>query len=134
MTALYLLPAALSALVLAAHFLRGGNYLVVLALLAFVPLLAVRRRWVPVVVRLTLWLGAAVWLYTLARFAAERMRLGEPWLRLAVILGGVAAFTALSALPLWSPRLRTWYHDERPKPSDGKATSAIQGAAGDLSA
>ncbi len=118
MTALYLLPAALSALVLAAHFLRAGNVVAVLALLAFVPLLALRRRWVAMVVRLPLWLGAGVGLYTLARFAAERVRLGEPWLRLAVILGGVAAFTALSALPLWSPRLRAWYHDEPPRPPE----------------
>ena len=116
MTALYLLPAALSALLLAAHFLRTGNFIVVAGLLALVPLLAVRRRWVPIVVRLTLWLGAGIWVYTLARFAVERVRLGEPWLRLAVILGGVAAFTALSSLPTWSPRLQAWYHTEPPPP------------------
>ena len=123
MTALYMLPAALSALLLAAHFLRTGSFLAVAALLAFVPLLAVRRRWVPVVVRLTLWLCAGIWLYTLARFALERARLGEPWLRLALILGGVAAFTALASLPTWSPRLRAWYHTEPSPPADPESSS-----------
>lgn len=126
MTALYLLPAALSALLLAAHFLRTGNFVAVAALLAFVPLLAVRRRWVPVVVRMTLSLGTGIWLYTLARFALERVRLGEPWLRLAFILGGVAAFTALASLPTWSPRLRAWYRTEpsRPPSAEPRADGA----------
>ena len=109
MTALYLLPAILSVLLLAAHFLRESNFLVVVGLLALLPVLAWRARWVAVLARCTLWLGALVWLFTLVRLAAFRLRLGEPWLRMALILGGVAAFTALSALVFSAPILRAWY-------------------------
>jgi len=106
---LFLLPAILSFLVLAAHFLRGADYLAVLALLALVPLLRLRRPWVSRVARSTLWLGTGVWLYATARFTADRLRLGEPYLRMVLILGGVALFTALASLPFFSRRLRTWY-------------------------
>ncbi len=106
---LLLLPAILSFLLLAAHFLRSGNYLAVLGLLALIPLLALRRPWVALVARATLWLGAGVWLYTGALFTVQRLRLGEPYLRMVLILGGVALFTALSSLVFSSTRLRRRY-------------------------
>ncbi len=109
MTVLLLLPAILSVLVLAAHFLRSADYLPVLGLLALVPLLGLRRSWVALVARATLWLGAGVWLYTGARFTLERLRLGEPYLRMVIILGGVAAFTALSSFVFSHRRLRDWF-------------------------
>lgn len=109
MTFLLLLPVALSTLLLAAHFLRTGNVLAVLAVLALLPLLAVRRRWVPAVARGVLLLGALVWLWTLARFTLERVAVGQPFLRMVAILGGVAAFTALSALVFGARRLRVRY-------------------------
>ncbi len=119
MTALLLLPVILSILVLAAHFLRDGNYFAVLGLLALVPLLAVRRRWVAGVARCTLWLGTGVWLYSILRFTSERLRLGEPWIRMAVILGGVALFTALSSIVFSSPRLRAWFARGAPQVGRG---------------
>ncbi len=109
MTGVLLLPAIVSFLLLAAHFLRSANYLAVLGLLALVPLLALRRAWVRLVARATLWLGSAVWLYTIARFTAERLRLGQPYLRMVLILGAVALFTALAALAFGTRRLRAWY-------------------------
>ncbi len=109
MTVLLLLPAILSFLLLAAHFLRSANYLAVLGLLALIPLLALRRPWVVLVARATLWLGTGVWLYTSALFTLERLRLGEPDLRMVLILGGVALFTALSSRAFSSPRLRERY-------------------------
>jgi len=108
-TALALLPVALSLLLLAAHFLRVGAYPAVAALLCLIPLLGLRRRWVPRVEQSVLWLGAAFWLYTILRFTAERLRFGQPWLRMALILGGVASFTALSSLVFRSNGLRAWY-------------------------
>ncbi len=108
-TVLLLLPPILSFLLLAAHFLRSANYLAVLGLLALIPLLALRRPWVALVARATLWLGTGVWLYTMAVFTAERLRLGEPYLRMVLILGGVALFTALSSLAFSSRRLRERY-------------------------
>lgn len=109
MIGVLLLPVILSLVVLAAHFMRGGNMIMVVAVLAVLGLLAVRRRWAANVVQLTLVLGAAEWVRTLARLIALRAEAGQPASRLAVILGGVALATALSALVFRSARLRGRY-------------------------
>jgi hypothetical protein len=90
-------PAILSAIVLAAHFLRFGRIVGVVACLAAIPLFFWRARPAVLVSRLLLLLGAAFWV--LATFSLVRMRRadGLPWIRLAVILGAVAAVAAISA-------------------------------------
>jgi hypothetical protein len=50
--------------------------------------------------------GAVEWLRTLAVLAAQRIAAGQPWLRLAVILGAVALLTAAAALVFRHPALR----------------------------
>jgi len=107
--ALLLLPVVLSILVLAAHFLRAGNVLAIAGLLALLPLLALRRRWVAGVARYTLWLGTGIWVYTAIAIAADRIPLGQPWLRAALILGGVAILTLLSSLVFSARRARAFY-------------------------
>jgi hypothetical protein len=66
-------------------------------------LLLVRERWSARAVQAGLLLGALEWVRTLAFFASQRMEVGRPWGRLAVILGVVAALTALSALAVRVP-------------------------------
>ncbi len=103
---LALLAPALSALVLAAHFLRAGRTAAVAASLAIVVLLAIPRRWAVRVAQAALLLGAAEWIRTLALLVAERRGAHAPYARLAVILSAVAAGTVASALVLGSRRLR----------------------------
>ncbi len=125
MTALLLLPVILSILVLAAHFLRSGNFFAVAGLLALVPLLALRRSWVATVARSTLWLGSAVWVYTAIAIAADRIPLGEPWQRAALILGGVALLTVFSSFAFRSERVRAFYQGgEEPAPVAADAGDA----------
>jgi hypothetical protein len=97
------LPVVLSALVLAAHFYRSRNLPLVALSLSLPLLLLVREHWSARVVQAGLFLGALEWLRTLAFFAGQRMEAGRPWTRLAVILGAVAALTALSALAVRVP-------------------------------
>jgi hypothetical protein len=108
MTFLTLLPVVLSILVLAAHFLRGF-YPAAFVLLALLPLLAIRERWVRRAAQAILGAGTLVWLWTAFTIASQRMALGAPFGRMLVILGSVAAFTALSALLLETPRMRRRY-------------------------
>ena len=96
--ALRLLPAVLALLVLAAHFLRAGHLALVAAALAVVVLFFVRRPWAARAVEGALALGAFEWLRTLALLAAERREAGAPYLRMTLILAGVALATALSLL------------------------------------
>ena len=98
MNLLRLLPVILSCLLLAAHFSRNNIMLLTLVSLALPFLLLVRRPWVPRLLQVVLVLGALEWVRRLVALALERQGAGGEWVRMAVILGGVAAFTASSAL------------------------------------
>lgn len=110
---LRLFPVIVSALLLAAHFFRNGRGGVTLLCLAVSLSLAVRRPWVMGVARVFLALAALEWLRTLVALAHVRAAHGEPWTRLAVILGSVASFTAASALVFRSAQVRAYFHGKR---------------------
>lgn len=105
---LWLLLPALALAVLAAHFYRDASWPGVAACAALFVLLAVPRAWAVRVLQAGLVLGALEWLRTLVVLVQVRLALGQPWLRLALVLGAVAALTAVSALVLQprSTRLR----------------------------
>jgi len=103
---LQLLPAGLSALVLAAHFLRAGNPVLALAALSLIALMFVRRAWAARLIQFGLVLGTLEWAYTLILLVSMRRHTGRPFMRLAVILGAVAAVTASSALLFRARALR----------------------------
>ena len=97
------LPVVLASVVLAAHFFRSRSLPLVVLSLVLPLLLLVRERWSARAVQAGLVLGALEWVRTLVTFAGQRMEAGRPWGRLAVILGAVAALTALSALAVRVP-------------------------------
>lgn len=109
MNFLRLLPVFISFLLMGAHFLRAGQLVIAVALLCLLLLLLVRQYWVPWVIQLVLLLGAVEWLLTL--YAVAQVRIGQdmPWIRMAVILGVVALFTALSCLVFRTRALRERY-------------------------
>lgn len=100
------LPAALSALVLGAHYLRRGALVPVALCLVLAGLLVVRRWWVARLAQLALLFAAFQWLQTLAVLAPARRAAGEPATRLVVILASVALVAALSALAFELPVLK----------------------------
>ena len=103
------LPIVLALLLLAAHFLRYGNTVIVVGIAALSGLLFVRRAWAARIIQLVLVAGTVEWLRTLAMLVQERMALGAPYLRMAVILGLVAAVTAFAALLFQSKELKALY-------------------------
>lgn len=110
MKALFLLlPAGLSALVLAAHYLFHGNPVLMLMAVALIGLLWVHQAWAARVVQAGLLLGSAEWVRTVLLRVGERRALGEPYVRFALILGAVAAVTAISALLFGTRTLRRRY-------------------------
>ena len=109
MNFLRLLPALLSCLLLGAHFMRMG-LLPLTVVCALVPLvLLVRNRWAALSVQLVLVLGTVEWVRTLIGLYAARQAAGLSGGRMALILGGVAAFTLLSTLLFRSRALRERY-------------------------
>ena len=109
MIAVALVPSALALLVLAAHFLRAGWLPLVVILVALIPLLGLRRRWVPRLFQVILGLGAMEWLRTLLELRDIRLALGQPHARMVAILGGVALFTAVCAALFELTPVRNWY-------------------------
>lgn len=91
----------ISALLIAAHFLREGAFPLVALSLAFPFLLLFKKPWARYTVQLALLIATAVWLRTMYVIAHWRITMEQPWGRMALILGGVALFTLLSALLLF---------------------------------
>jgi hypothetical protein len=109
MQALLILP-TLALSVLGAHFYRAGTWPAMLACMALVAAMWLwRRPWVPRLLQAGLALGTAEWLWTAFWLAQQRLALGQPWRRMALILLAVAAFTAASALVLSQRRVRERY-------------------------
>lgn len=104
-----LLAPALALLLLAAHFYRAAAWPWLLVTLALLPLMQLRRGWVPRVLALALLAGAAEWAWTAAMLAQQRWALGLPWLRMAMILGAMALLTLAAALVLRLPTVRARY-------------------------
>ena len=113
---LFFLPVVFSLVLLGAHFLRYGNSIGVLGSLLLVALLMVRRRWVARLVQVVLILGTLEWVRTLHELAQVRVATGQPFIRMTVILGVVAAVTFCSALLFQSGALKRFYGLERSEP------------------
>jgi hypothetical protein len=106
MHALLLIFPVLAFAALAAHFYRAGSWPLMLMSLVLIVLLAWPRAWVARLVQVCLVAGALEWVWTAFGYIQQRMALGQPWSRLALILAAVALFTAAAALVFRHRRLR----------------------------
>jgi hypothetical protein len=95
----------LASLLLAAHLLRSGGPGLAAVAAALPLLLLVRRSWATRALQLALAAGSLEWLRTLAALVDLRRGQGEPWLRMAAILGAVALVTAGAAALLGTGRV-----------------------------
>jgi hypothetical protein len=112
-------------LLLAAHFFRGGNYVAMLVCILMIALFFVRRPWCVRTLQVALLLGALEWLRTTVQLVGARSEAGEPFLRLAFILGGVALFTALSTLVFQTSRIKRRFGLQTPgNPNDAGIDSS----------
>lgn len=109
MIALNLAPVVLAGVVLAAHFYRADHLVGVAASVALVGLAFVRRPWAARLVQVALVLGALEWLRAMATFAAVRITLGQPYVRMVLILAAVSLLTALAALVFERRAMRERY-------------------------
>ncbi len=96
-------------LLLSAHFLRWGNFFLAMASLLFPAIVFFRSPWARIAAWVFCGFGAITWATVAQRFIAERMLAGEPWTRLAVILGAVASVNLLAGALLCGARMRSWF-------------------------
>ncbi len=111
-----LAPAAfvlLTALLQAAHWLRGGELGLVVTSLAAPLLLLVPRSWARRALQSCCVVALAVWGHTTYSLTRQRLALGQPWLRMALILGGVGLVGVVAAGLLELPRARARFRSPR---------------------
>jgi ferredoxin len=122
LTPLQLLPVLLAAALMAAHFMRAGELGPALTSALAPWLLVTRRRWAARSLQLLLLGGGLIWLQTLLRLVQARLSLGQPYLRLALILGTVALLTAAAALLLQTRRAERFLNRAEQSAGTGAAT------------
>jgi len=89
--------------------MRYGSSIGVAGSVVSIALLFVRQEWVARLMQVVLVLGGLEWIRTLYELAQVRAAMGEPYLRMMIILGIVAAVTAGSALLFQSQTLKRIY-------------------------
>ena len=109
MNGLKLIPVFISLLLISAHFLRTGLYIVVAILIALPFILLIKKIWVARTIQIILILATLEWIRTIFISIEERQVHSEPWIRMAIILGSVALFTACSSLVFLFRSLKTRY-------------------------
>jgi hypothetical protein len=99
----------IAALLMGAHFLRGGNYLLT-GLCLTAPLgFLYRKRWSLILLQLLAYAATAVWTGVALELLASRQQMGRPWAAASVILGAVALLTLVAGLLMNSRCLRQRY-------------------------
>lgn len=104
--ALLVTPTILASIVMGAHFLRWSMIPMFSLGLAMPFLLLVERVWSVRLLQGWLSLGVLMWLSTANDILSRRLLRGEPFLRMVLILSGVALFTIVAAALLEAPALK----------------------------
>lgn len=102
----WLVLVVFSVLVMAAHFLRFMVMPLALFTLLLPLLLFFRRTWAVRAVQVWLALGTVMWGFTTRSLVLDRLRKGEPWLRLALIMGTVTLLAFLAVLAFETRAMR----------------------------
>jgi NAD-dependent dihydropyrimidine dehydrogenase PreA subunit len=129
---LKLILPVLSGILLAAHFSRAQNDWFAGACLVFPFILLSKKRWVMRIFQLFLLGGAMIWIERTISLVQLRQQKQLSWLRLAIILGIVALFTALSSLVFNNKKIKEMFKKEHPE-STAPAVIACLVTAGLLS-
>lgn len=108
-TALGITPIVISFVLLAAHFLRASQFVLVALCVLFAVLLLVPRRWAARSIQAALVAGTFEWMLSLVLIVQQRMSSGLPYTRVSLILAAVAALTLASAFAFLLPALRKRY-------------------------
>ncbi len=80
-----------------AHFGRAGDTILKYLFVALPLLLLVRKKWSDMILAVSISITVPVWIHTTLGIIAVRKAAEIPWLRMAIILGGVALFSLITA-------------------------------------
>jgi hypothetical protein len=99
----------ISWLLLAAHFSRAGQTILMIFSLIVPLLLFIRKKWALRAVQILTAAGAVVWIDTTWQLIRVRMDMEQDYIRMAVILLTVALFTLVSALLAGTGKMKARY-------------------------
>ncbi len=99
-----------SLILLSAHFSRM-NFPIILSIIALLSpfLFFYKKRFSITIIQIILFLGTLEWIRAAVFYIQQRMDMGAPWLRLAVILGLIIILTAYSAWSLSTEEVKKRY-------------------------
>ncbi|MEZ6854953.1 4Fe-4S binding protein [Halodesulfovibrio aestuarii] len=109
----WLVVPVLGLLLLAAHFFRFGDMGLAVAIVAMSGLVFTRFGWARFVCSATLFISSFLWVQTGIDFVQIRMAVGQPWMRLVMIMVGVCAFSLLGAWILTTEKADTRFFKGR---------------------
>ena len=96
----YFIPAYLSCFLLAAHFFRSSNIILVLFWILVPFILLYEKKWTIRIIQTFLIPGTILWIYTTIDLVKFRMISDKPWIPMALILGAVSIFTLFSTVSI----------------------------------
>jgi asparagine N-glycosylation enzyme membrane subunit Stt3 len=99
----------IASLMLGAHFMKASNLLLTLVYIIAPFILLIKKRWSLIALQALMYIGGGVWISTIIGIAQRRILSGEPWSRMAYILGAIALFTIVAGLLLNSPKVKEKY-------------------------
>ena len=94
---------------LGAHFMRGSEPFLTIVCILTPFILLIKKRFSLILVQVMAYAGGSVWIYTIIEIARRRIEYGQPWIRMAIILGAVALITVLAGLLLNSRKMKEKY-------------------------
>ena len=97
MNILRIVMTIIALLLAGAHFGRAGDTILKYLFVALPLLLLVRNKWSDMILAVSISITVPVWIHTTLGIIAVRKAAEIPWLRMAIILGGVALFSLITA-------------------------------------
>ena len=110
LTAIQLLPPLFSLVLLAAHFLRSGNIVLVIILLLSPVILIIRKPVTARIIQILLVLASVEWIRTTVLTIIYRVHIEEPWGRYLIIMGTITLFSFLSIFVFFLNNLKASYY------------------------
>ena len=105
-----LLPVLFSTLLISAHFMRAYGNLIGFLFLLLLFTLFIRKSWIIRLWQILLSFAAITWIFTTINLINLRIEIGQPWLRLAIILGAIIVFTVWSAFWMENKKTKNYYN------------------------
>ena len=104
-----LLPVLFSTLLISAHFMRAYGNLIGFLFLLLLFTLFIRKSWIIRLWQILLSFAVITWVFATINLVNFRIEIGQPWLRLVLILGAIIIFTIWSAFWMENKRIKKYY-------------------------